>query len=562
MKTGSKRGAALAYVIVVSAALMILATALLFSAKQNLDLSKNSLEGRQAYLDAKSAIEYGRAYVLKNPGTGDFAIVKNSGDLGFTVGSSGDAGAVAVYNSAKKLISASAKYRSSDRVRKLGYQFTTAEGGDSDGSHLNDFLVASNGYGRNEIFYTYTQTFLPDAASVYPVVSHLYRMTTGNNKLTAPQIYILGKSNGNSVIIYDSNELTLKSDFIYLAGGIDSFESWLHVYQPFYLQTYSGSTRGVVFFGKDVIKDGATIAQGGKYYYFKNNINLYHLAAGDLEEVEESKLPACVDQESVDFIVNNNDNLITGDSWSPNRGSNWSSQGIISGILLNHYRNSGSGNVPPYVAYQKPIEQGSKIESGVLYPVNSNSHHYNEDEQVVFWYLNDISGWASALLGNNNPLVDNVFTNVSNVYYAKEINLLYVNTDTDFKVPEYKTVVLKADKITLGMKRSDTEGSSGDSRPKITHFGNAARFILEAQNESASLQLYVPYPVKVQYRDGGNTREYQIKVGHYEVKELNLFSDEAKDFFSDAEPGSGSPGGPGGSDGETEITGGVYTDGQ
>nr|WP_319487381.1 hypothetical protein [uncultured Caproiciproducens sp.] len=564
MKTASRRGAALAYVIVVSAVLMILAAALIFSAKFNLDFSKNGLEGRQAYLDAKSAIEYGRSYVLKNPDTGDFTIVKNTGDLGFAIGHSGDAGEVASYNSAKKLISASAKYLSSDRVRKLGYQFTTEESGEDESSNLHDFLIASNGYGTNEIFNTYTQTFSKDATSIYPVVSHLFRMTTDTNKLTAPQIYFLGKSNGDSVIIYDSDVLTLKSDFIYIDGGINSFENWLHVYQPFYLQTYSGSgnTKGVIFFGKDVIKDGRTIAKGGGYYYFRNNVNLYNLASGDLEEVEESKLPAYVNQEKVDFIVNNSDDLITGDSWNPNQGTNWSGQGIISGTLTNQY--GGNGYVPPYVTYKKQIEQYTNIQSGKLCRVNYDSNHHNEDAQIVYWYLNDVSGWGNALLGNNNPSSDNIFTNVSNVYYAKEINLHYVNASTDFKISGNKTVVFKADKIMLSTEYNDAEIGSGDSRPKITHSGSTAKFILEAQNADDSVQLYVPNPIQVQYKDSNEImRKYQIKSGQYEVTQLNLFSDEAKEFFNNTEPEDGSSGGTGGSGNSgTEITGGVYTDGQ
>lgn len=63
MKKKSRQGAALVYVITVTAVLMILVTGLVFLAGINLHSSQTSLAARQAYLDAKSAVEYGRAYV-------------------------------------------------------------------------------------------------------------------------------------------------------------------------------------------------------------------------------------------------------------------------------------------------------------------------------------------------------------------------------------------------------------------------------------------------------------------------------------------------------------------
>ncbi|WP_444659600.1 hypothetical protein ACRQV7_04330 [Caproiciproducens sp. R2] len=562
MKTGSKRGAALAYVIVVSAALMILASALVFSAKFNLDSATDSLEGRQAYLDAKSAIEYGRAYVLRNPDTGDFTVLKTAEGPGFEIGPAGESNAIASYDNTDKLITASAKYRSSDRVRKLGYQFTTEEdeGSGGSGSVAHDFLVASNGYAGNEVFYPYNPTFSPNSTSVYPVVSHLPRQTSGNNVLTAPQIYLLGQNNGISITIYDGNQVTLKSDFIYIAGGIDCYKESQGPYRPLNLKTYSDKNQGIIYFGEDVKKDGDFIAEGGRYYSFKNNINLYDLKPGDLEEIEDGTLPDGINQDDVDFIVGNEENMITGDSWDNNRGSNWCGQGIITGLLKNRY-NSGVGFVPPFVSYKKQIED-TNINPGELYRANPNSNHYNDDEQIVYWYLNDVGKWGNALLGNNNQNSDEYYLNISNIYYAKEINLLYVNAGTNFEIPEYKTVAFQSDSITLNVRHSDTEAGGGDSQPKITHSGSAARFILEAQDPGDAVRLRIPNTLQVEYKDqNGIVRKYQIKAGWYEVRQLNLFSDDAKDFFNDTEPIDDPSGGSGGGGG-TEITGGVYTDGE
>ena len=58
----SKKGAAMALVIVMTTAMLILVAALLAAANFNVDYTSRGVQGRQAYLSAKSAVEYARAY--------------------------------------------------------------------------------------------------------------------------------------------------------------------------------------------------------------------------------------------------------------------------------------------------------------------------------------------------------------------------------------------------------------------------------------------------------------------------------------------------------------------
>lgn len=559
MKTGSKRGAALAYVIVITAALLILAAGLLAAAKYNVDASQNGLESRQAYLDAKSAIEFGRAYLKTNPQSGTFSVLKTGTAAGFEIRPGAVNGAAALYDSTKKTINAAAKYQSSDRVRRLGYKLTGTNSGNSQ-SNLNiGFLIPGSVYGQHYVFDYYNQNVGQDAVSVYPILSHTYRQIQGNIKIQAPQLYVLGKDwNSNSIIVYNEKQLTLKSDFVYLAGGVDVYRDYTGKYQPVYLQSYSATDGGIIRFGKDVFNEstGATIAQAGKYYHFNNGINLFGLSAGDLREIPESSLPAYASKSYTDYLVNNDGVIVSGDTWNQSVGVNWSENGKIYGQYY-----------PLYIVYQKKIQEYSGIQDGQMIQENyqAGSGISNFANKVVFWYLNDVSQWADVLWGNSTSNSNDYYLNVSNVYYSKKLSLRYVNAGSNFQIPEYKTVVFKADEIALDMESSDTVPATGTNRPKILHAGSDARFILEAQAAGGSTQLYVPNDTAVQYGDPKKAvKSYVIRSGYYTLASLNLFSDDAKTFFETTAPQNTPPSGGsgGGSGGGTTLSGGVYTDGQ
>ncbi|MGX8700253.1 hypothetical protein [Caproiciproducens sp.] len=571
MKTGSKRGAALAYVIVVSAALMVLAAALVFSAKFNLDFAANSLEGRQAYLDAKSAIEYGRAYVLQNPDAGSFTVLKTSENSGFTIGSGENA--VAEYDSTRKLIKASAKYRSSDRVRKLGYQFTTEENGDP-ASGEDEFLLVGTNYGSNVAFSNWwAPSMYPQRESDYPVfISNRLQVLSGEHFLKAPRIMLFGLNADHSIMCDNASRAELTSDAIYFNKDIlgDHPSSGDVNGAPRLVIKNITPGRGVIVFGKDcriygpndiVIEEGC--------YSFQSGVDLFKLTDDESSSNYKYKLLTPLDETPgyaaiSESILENPEEVLSGDAQNTaesGHGADWSRYGKIIGTLSPP--NKGNGNTPRYVIYKKEISNSTWTNKGQPIIVNTNSGINNYENKIIYWYLNDVSEWGNALLGNNDQNSNEYYTNVSNVYLGREINFLYVNASTNFEIPEYKTVVFQADSITLNTRHSDTEAGGGDSQPKISHSGSSARFILEAQDPGDDVQLHVPNTLQVEYKDqNGIVRKYQIKAGWYEVRQLNLFSDSAKDFFNDTEPGDGPSGGSGSGGGGTEITGGVYTDGE
>ncbi|MBW7571555.1 hypothetical protein [Caproiciproducens faecalis] len=576
MKTGSKRGAALAYVIVTSAVLMILATALVFSAKVNLDSATNSREGRQAYLDAKSAIEYGRAYVLQNPDVGNFTIVKTSGNPGFKIGAAGAADAVAEYSSEDKLITASAKYRSSDRVRKLGYQFTTEETGEGEESGVNEFLLAGTNYGSNVAYYNWwAPSMYPQKVSDYPVfISNRLQVLSGEHFLKAPSMMLFGLNADHSIMCDNASRAELTSDAIYFNKdilGAHPNKGDVNGAPRLVIKNITPD-RGVIVFGKDcriygpndiVIKEGC--------YSFQSGVDLFKLTDDESSSNYKYKLLTPLDETPgyaaiSESILESPEEVLSGDAQNTaesGHGADWSNYGKIVGTLSPP--DKGKGNTPRYVIYKKKISDSTKINNGQPIIVNYNSGINNYENKIIYWYLNDVSIWGNALLGNDDQNSNEYYTNVSNVYLGKEINLLYVNASTDFKIPEYKTVVFKADSVTLNTKHSDTEVGTGSTQPKITHSGSAARLIIEAQDPSDSVRLHVPNTLQVEYNDqNGIVRKYQIKAGWYDVTQINLFSDDAKEFFESTEPeeSSGSSGSGGSSGGGTEITGGVYTDGE
>ncbi|MFZ2538243.1 MAG: hypothetical protein WAX04_05030 [Oscillospiraceae bacterium] len=235
MKLKSKRGIALSYVIVITAVLLILASALFSVAKFNLDYTQNSLEGRQAYLDAKSAIEYGKAYLAKNPGSGDFAIISDSTPLGLKIGLVGDPNVIAVYDSAKKIINAYPKYKTSDRVERLGYKTQKAP---------TAFLAVGRFYGSNEIFHLLGDFM--GGKSECPIVTSQIVSFQSVQTMEAPEINFLTLSNkdGRLCCLYSTNYAnvtTLLSDFISFNGNIIGAAYAGPYRQELFVKTQSGN---------------------------------------------------------------------------------------------------------------------------------------------------------------------------------------------------------------------------------------------------------------------------------------------------------------------------------
>ncbi|MCY1714425.1 hypothetical protein [Caproiciproducens galactitolivorans] len=516
MKIKSKRGAALAYVIIITAVMMVLASALILTAKANLEYTKNSLEGRQAYLDAKSAIEYAKAYLVKCPDSDDFSIVRNAGGSTFSVGSPGAADAIAVYNSKNKVINASAKYQSSDRVRKLGYQFS------QDGEvGTNDFLVASQNYGKNLLYFSYGGFFSNPVSSLFPKIlfnTHLpwddshqapggeipdnwWNMIQNVSKypvlfpysvralygesytLKAPQILLFGED--YSALCDEKTSIELNSDVIYIQSDIDVY-SFIPVARPKLILKNSG--RGVVVFQRDCKVDSIQISEG--CYSFKSGTDLFKPKdVASLKKLNEIPDYAKVDKN----VLEKPRDIISGDVQFPlENGAGWSLY----------------GKIPDF---------STSLESG--------------EGKIVYWYLNDVSKWDT---GKGRRTYD---------YSAKEIHLRYVS-DNNIKISKDKTILFKADSVTLSFSANLKK-----NLPEITQSGPSS-FLLKAA------ELSVSDPITVRYSGEKGPSSYEIRAGLYDsTPELNLFSEEARDYFKNTKPKPYS--------GENaDMTGGVYTDGQ
>lgn len=524
----SKRGVALAYVIVITAALLVVAAAFVSIAAYNLSASQNSLESRQAYLDAKSAIEYGRAYLANNPSAANsnFTVLRTASGSGFKIGSDDKNAVIATYSGNSKTINAKVPYKSAaDRFRLLGFKFNTSSGPVSDGLPQSDFLVGGGGYGLNEVLNYYNYSFNWYAFSQYPFISKTYRQTSGSNTLKAPQIFIFNKSDykGDCLRIYDYHSLTLISDLIYLSGGIDSYHS-NGFYMPLYLQTYGDDDRGIIYFTEDVTEFGKVIAKANTFYSFKNDCNLYNLKQGDLTEIEQP-IPSKTTDE-IEFIRSNLDNIISGDSYDRSCGAGWAPLGSLS--------------------FGQPTVTG-----------NRQTSVYNADtkSKYVYFYANDCTNWDN-VFRNNDWSASSTATYSAKGIYFRYVNYFY----DDFVIPMHKSVVFQADSITLSTEFSDDDvGKDADHRPAIQGHDHSGKteFILKPLNNSV-VKLYIPNELNI--CQNKNHVLYTIQPGYYSIPEMDLFSDEAEEFFTNPDniPIDDGPGGSGGG----ITTGGVYTDGQ
>ncbi len=540
MKAGSKRGAALAIVIIVSAAILILSAALISAAAYNISSTQNGQEGRQAYLDAKSAIEYGKAYVSKNPGCGDFTVLADSmSGSGYKTGA-GASDSLAAYTSADKTIRAKAKYKSSDRIRSLTYKFPTKGTDDS----LNTlFLLCVAGYGDHKVVDdVWSPKLNDDKKSDYPVIiKKPMQLPSGwgtTKKLTAPMVFLMGKD--TTLTCYESYG-EIQSDFIYIAGNTITGQDYRGYtaeqkqYSKLLLET-NHQSRGVICFGSDcqISVDGwkvtgeesgereITVKKG--YYYFDDDTDLFgFIDHGTLpfKSVAVADLPDYADDRMVQYVNNNFGILCDGDSVWNGDSAIWTNQGrLCDGVPSNYTGGSGQ----------------------------------NMKNKIVYLYVTSCDGWEKTLSRDGQSKFGS--------YIAKEINMQYVNSSEDFTIPANNTVAFMADSILLNTQISDTEVGDG-KKPKIVNEGNSS-FLLKSTSGSEDFYLKLPYDLKICLSD---TDSYTISAGVYHIntgigvsgKGVSLFTDKAKAYFYNRKPDSPYQSWGGGGSGSTTETGGYYS---
>lgn len=597
MKTGSRRGAALAYVIVISAALMILAAGLLTAATFNVDASQNSLEGRQAYLDAKSSIEFGRAYLKLHPTSGSFSIVKTDTETGFAIklGAQREADAITFYDSTQKVMNAAAQYNSSDRVRRLGYQYTVTQTPPTQPiKSIPEYLVTGSNFGSQYVFSNWWHPLLyPNVSTDYPVFFANYlHVEKGEHYLTAPEVILIGINSQNSLQSDYGAHVALTTDVVYIQKNLTGSpgDIWNQNSTSRFILNSLTNGRGVIVFGSNCMVSGlnrVTILKG--CYAFKNGVDLFQLnsdPASDLYVYKNlTKLSTIPDYAVLDQdMIDSPEQVVSGDMQGDNstHGTHWSSNGKIT---------VSNGNYPRYIQYEKSIDK-SWINNGNPIIKNYKAGLDEYEKKIVSWYLNDVSGWENVLWGNNNDDTNDYYENVANVYLAKKLTVQYVNSTKDFVVPAFKTVVFQADKITLNTQKTDTELGDSDSKPRITYenadedkdSGYFANFILKSTDGNSDLSLTFPNDTVVHYSDPKAIEKrvykqtYTIKAGKYLINShissqdhdftgigINLFSHKAEEYFANEknrDPIDGGSDSGGGDSGGTTLSGGVYTDGQ
>jgi hypothetical protein len=506
MKANSKRGAALAYVIVVSAALLILASALVSVAQYNLTSSQNSLEGRQAYLDAKSAIEYGKAYIDNNPDSDGFTVLYNSaGDSGFKIGAVGAANSVAVYDSTKKLLSATGKYKSSDRIRKLGYQFSIKAGGTS----LPSINIAPGlRHGGTSVF---NSNYLLNNITVdVPILAcHTAKLSGSPGTFNASQMYYMGADDSNACfeVLAGHSSITLKADFFSFKGDIVSKSG------DMVSVTLKSNQDGIVYFDHSrILINGVNqlknIPELNGYYSFdpQKGLDIFNATAVNSLTPMSSKVDSL-------FVDNNN-------------------------YILENYKN--------IISAESEDSDGAKwLSTGSL---NANTP-LRKENNIVFVYVTSSSNWGNLFDNNSNPIT----------YCAKVIYWQYVNNRGDFIIPTSQNrdhqLVFKADTISISTQADDLNQSS--TRPHIkqdkiqnTH---GVTFNLQSLSGSGNITVNIINTITVDCADNTN---FKIDAGTYTVKSGSSFfnPDTWKDKTS---AGSGS----GGSGGGTTTTEGGYTNG-
>jgi hypothetical protein len=286
----NKKGASLAFVIVVVLALFILSSALCAAAARSISLTKESTDGREAYLKAKSAIEYAKTQFYLNAESGNcsaFSVVP-SGD-GFSVsearspdGTSCLAECSSTDNGQTWKITAKAKYRNSNLFRTLSYSFRLTL---QRNKTVTGFLSAGGKLGDSEYISSDGQFENP---ADYPIVVMQSVYTSQSAK--APEMYFINpkaeycfKTKGSG-----SYNLGLTARLLYFDGTIkaDPPAPDSKISLTLHGMADGGSTlstgyAGLVYFHKAKVEcrlDGTTFPETGTLngmYYFRENTDLF-----------------------------------------------------------------------------------------------------------------------------------------------------------------------------------------------------------------------------------------------------------------------------------------------
>lgn len=607
----SKKGISLAFVIVVVLALMILSGMLFSAASHSLSMTGDSTDGRQAYLTAKSAIEYAKTVAFgkaKTTGLAPFSVGPDGGGYKEIADAAPD-GTTAYAECANPggdgktwKILAKVKYKNADKYRQLAYSFTLTKNAAPVNLPASDFLACGVNYGSEKILamdgYWFCLYGIDQRKSAsYPVVETLplvSKKDAGRGYLKAPEIILLGDNGsgnfdapaGKYCLTSEDTSAELHSGFIAIENDIYG-HSYDNGNDKAHLYLYSDedtAASGIIYFagensGKCTVQLGggngaadtkAVVIPAG-YYRFSNGLDIFSLspvgdsfqdtAGHNLTKLTETGAPEIQKySQDVAFAENqktgDNFSVVSGADWTSSKGADFASDGVFAG---------GS------------TLRSQRADNGHWYSLNGG---LCLDTFAVFTYANSV-GWPSRYV--DPPYSDPYGADVTdwdatfyNIFTAKQFFLRFVSTNNDFTLPGAYHVVFHSDLVSLSMAQTDTSaGGSADDRPKIVQAANApdSQFLLtslskdETTGDYKNVTLAVQNAIKVVY--GGGTETYTIPSGVYSVESgFNFFAappSQGWDAFwkgcSQGDyPASGGGSGEAGGSGGFTITPGQYTD--
>jgi hypothetical protein len=294
----SKKGISLAFVIVVVLALVILSSALVTAAARSISLTAESTDGREAYLKAKSAVEYAKTqfYLKTKDGSCDAFSVIPSGD-GFATAvdcpPDGTSCIAECSNSGDGVnwkITAKVKYRNSNTFRTLSYSFKLNRD-----PAVTGFLSAGGKLGGSEYISSDGQF---ENSPNYPIVM---RQTVHTSQpCTAPEMYFL--NTGDCFITKGSGsyDLQLTARLLYFGGTVKADPHANDSSVSLSLHGMPGSSihgyAGLVYFNHAKIEvptngNKTETCELDGLYYFKDNTNLFNQSTVNLSDSQLARVP-------------------------------------------------------------------------------------------------------------------------------------------------------------------------------------------------------------------------------------------------------------------------------
>lgn len=371
MRHNNKKGVTLVYVVIVMAVLTVLSAAILTAASYNKNAADRSVQARQAYLNAKSVLEYARGYVEENLAE----LNKQAKPYQFYVvcrGEAADSGCDTALLPPDKLktyaevslldegvsIKARAPYLSGENAQTLGFesaiQVTQPSYVPQDlnymlcgATHVDTLAFSANGIrifspasSHPDFWEFLNKKLLPDGpnpgeTAPFPLaVLKPLRLTSSSRveKVLSGKLFFLG--GGGTVPCLQAEagaaKLTLKSDYFFFSGNVVTQAGVGPV-----LET-AGGDRGIVCFDKNItvtVNNGASSPQytiPAGFYSFPKETKIdfsgFSMPAG-LERVKEEDLNADLEKEfknEILFLKNNSDKMVSSVdiNWTTSSGNN------------------------------------------------------------------------------------------------------------------------------------------------------------------------------------------------------------------------------------------------